>query len=145
MSDHDGGPSLPMQQAAAILQGKKKFFIGRAGKYDEQAAQQELEALISQNGVVTFGWTFCPFARRAKELLAELGADFKAVELNELPQGPALRAELIKVCLRTQVVPCAINLVPRLTNFELEVALAEDQPHISAQCFHQWCFIWGPQ
>ena len=99
MSDHDIGPSLPVQQAAAPSQGKKKFFISRAGNYDQQAAQQELEALISQHGVVTFGWTFCPFARRAKELLAELGADFKAVELNELPQGPALRAELIKVCL----------------------------------------------
>lgn len=99
MSEHGIGPCLPRQQAAALLQGKKRFFIGRAGNYDEQAAQQELEALISQHSVVTFGWTFCPFARRAKELLAELGADFEAVELNQLSQGPALRAELIKVCL----------------------------------------------
>eukprot|EP00891_Asterochloris_glomerata_P006951 jgi/Astpho2/6951/Aster-01813 len=92
-----------------LHEGKKRFFIGRAGNYDEQAAQQELEALISQHSVVTFGWTFCPFARRAKELLAELGADFEAVELNQLSQGPALRAELIKKTNRTSVPNVFIN------------------------------------
>ena len=134
-----------MQQAAALLQGKKKFFIGRAGNYDQQAAQQELEALISEHGVVTFGWTFCPFARRAKELLAELGADFEAVELNQLPQGPALRAELIKVCPHPQLVPCAINDSSIHHKLQLEGPTAEDQSNISPQCVHRRGLIWRPQ
>ena len=36
----------------------------------------------------------CPFAKRAKGLLRELGADFKAVEMDQMTDGKAIKAEL---------------------------------------------------
>ena len=138
MSEHDTESRLRVQQAAALLQGKKKFCISRAGKYDEHGAQQELEALISQHGMVTFSWTFCPFAR-GQGAAGGAGSrlqSFSFRELNELPQGPALRAERIKVCLCTQVVPCAIN-GSSLTSFSWRLQL-QTTDCTSDECFHQW-------
>ncbi|KAK9829694.1 hypothetical protein WJX72_007403 [[Myrmecia] bisecta] len=83
--------------------GKKKFFIARAGEYDEAAVRAKVESLISSNPVVVFSWTFCPFAQKAKGLLSQLGAQYAAVELDKVPDGKALRAELIKMTNRTSV------------------------------------------
>ncbi len=47
--------------------------------------------------VAVFSWTFCPFARKAKQLLTDLGADFTAIELDQREDGKAIRAELAKV------------------------------------------------
>ena len=41
-----------------------------------------------------FSWTGCTFCKRAKGLLNELGADFTAVEMDERPDGMAIKAEL---------------------------------------------------
>lgn len=47
--------------------------------------------------VVVFSWTGCPFCKKAKALLTDLGADFTAVELDLMgKEGSALRAELGK-------------------------------------------------
>lgn len=41
----------------------------------------------------------CPFCKNAKGLLADVGADFTALELDTLGQeGKAIRAELAEVC-----------------------------------------------
>ena len=50
--------------------------------------------------VVVFSWTGCPFCKKAKALLTDLGADFTAVELDLMgKEGSALRAELGKARL----------------------------------------------
>ena len=41
-----------------------------------------------------FSWTGCTFCQRAKALLTDLGADFTAVEMDERPDGMAIKAEL---------------------------------------------------
>lgn len=51
--------------------------------------------------VVVFSWRTCPFCVNAKKLLTEMGADFKAVELDQsTSEGKAIRAELGQVCFR---------------------------------------------
>ena len=39
----------------------------------------------------------CPFCVKAKAALKSMNADFLAVELDQMPEGSALRAELAKV------------------------------------------------
>ncbi len=39
----------------------------------------------------------CPFCVKAKAALKSMNADFVAVELDQMPEGSALRAELAKV------------------------------------------------
>lgn len=115
-----------------INEGKKRFTIGLAGQYDTESTKKFIEQSISNNKVlrlqccfcsslfpwpggmhnlmmllmqvVVFSWTVCPFARKAKQLLTDLGADFTAVELNQREDGKAIRAELAKV------VPWSISL-----------------------------------
>lgn len=64
------------------------------------------EVICLKMQVTVFSWTFCPFAKKAKQLLTEVGADFKAVELDQLPDGKALKAEL------GMVRPCAVVVGP---------------------------------
>ena len=48
--------------------------------------------------VVVFSWTACPFCKKAKALLRDLGTDFTAVELDQMgSEGSALRCELARV------------------------------------------------
>jgi hypothetical protein len=43
-------------------------------------------------------WSGCPFCKKAKALLSELGAQYTALELDTMgAEGKALRAELAKV------------------------------------------------
>jgi glutaredoxin 3 len=48
-------------------------------------------------------WQNCPFCKKAKALLDSLGARYTAVELDTLPDGKALRAELARMTDRTSV------------------------------------------
>lgn len=44
--------------------------------------------------VMVFSWSVCPFAQRAQRILRESGAKFEAIELDKVPDGKALKAEL---------------------------------------------------
>ena len=48
--------------------------------------------------VVVFSWSRCPFCVKAKSALKSMDANFVAVELDQMPEGAAMRAELAKVC-----------------------------------------------
>ena len=48
--------------------------------------------------VVVFSWSRCPFCVKAKSALKSMNANFVAVELDQMPEGAAMRAELAKVC-----------------------------------------------
>jgi glutaredoxin len=48
--------------------------------------------------VMVFSWSGCPFCKNAKALLADVGADFTALELDTIGQeGKQIRAELAAV------------------------------------------------
>ena len=57
--------------------------------------------------VVVFSWSQCPFCVKAKSALKSMNANFVAVELDQMPEGAAMRAELAKVCTvaRTRLCP----------------------------------------
>lgn len=86
-----------------LNEGKKRFFQRLAGDYDPAAIQAKIDNLTKQHPVVVFSWTFCPFAKRAKGLLTEVGAQYTAVELDQLPDGKAIKAELGVLTNRTSV------------------------------------------
>lgn len=87
-----------------LNQGKKALAKAQAGDYDAAATRAKIEQYIKDNKVMVFSWSGCPFCKNAKALLSDVGADFKALELDTLGQeGKAIRAELAEMTDRTSV------------------------------------------
>lgn len=87
-----------------LNEGKKALAIAQAGQYDEAAVRAKVEGLISASKVAVFSWSGCPFCKKAKALLQEVGAEFTAIELDTMgAEGKAMRAELAKMTGRTSV------------------------------------------
>lgn len=86
-----------------LNEGKKQFTINQAGSYDEAAVKSKVEKLIADNQVMVFSWSGCPFCKKAKAALSEMGAQYTALELDTIPDGKAIRAELTKMTNRTSV------------------------------------------
>ena len=61
-----------------------------------------LDGLLAEPCIV-FAMTTCGYCMRTRDLLEELGAEYTAVELDQIPQGGALRAELATRTGRTSV------------------------------------------
>ena len=93
--------------AAAALKGeaaKGAVVAVLAGDYDVAAVSARLDALIASSPVVVFSQTSCPYCKKAKALLAEVGARPTVVELDALgAEGHAMRVELGKRTGRTSV------------------------------------------
>lgn len=86
-----------------LNEGKKRFFRMLAGSYDEAAVNKKIQDLVTDNKVVVFSWSVCPFAQRAQRVLREAGAKFVAIELDQVPDGKAIKAELGFLTGRTSV------------------------------------------
>ena len=109
---------------------KKMMAVAQAGAYDEAAVKAKVDSLVADNPVrwtatrrspstgphlpellppllhpqvVVFSWSGCPFCKKAKALLDGTGARYLAVELDEMDDGNAIRAELAKMTDRTSV------------------------------------------
>ncbi|GAA5999796.1 hypothetical protein JCM10207_005914 [Rhodosporidiobolus poonsookiae] len=54
---------------------------------NNMSAKSAVEAAIEKGTVVVFSKSYCPYCRRAKQLLSDLGADFDAYELDEMDEG----------------------------------------------------------
>ncbi|EPS66621.1 glutaredoxin [Genlisea aurea] len=50
--------------------------------------------IVDSNAVVVFSKSYCPFCSKVKKLLAELGASFRAVELDVEGDGSEIQAAL---------------------------------------------------
>lgn len=57
-------------------------------------ALPKAKELVSSNSVVVFSKTFCPYCVSVKQLLQQIGASFKAVELDTESDGVAIQAAL---------------------------------------------------
>lgn len=88
---------------AFFAEGKQRFFEMLAGSYDAPAVNAFIDEQIAKNGVVVFSWTTCPFCVKAKAALSAEGAKFAAIEIDTLPDGKAIKAELAKRTGRTSV------------------------------------------
>ncbi|XP_062222746.1 glutaredoxin-like isoform X2 [Phragmites australis] len=57
-------------------------------------ALEKAKEIVASSPVVVFSKTYCPFCTRVKQLLAQLGASYKAVELDVESDGSELQTAL---------------------------------------------------
>ncbi|KAJ8604696.1 hypothetical protein CTAYLR_006558 [Chrysophaeum taylorii] len=74
-----------------------------AGDYDEAAIDLRIDAFVASAPVAMFSFTGCPFCRKAKDKLDEIGAAYEVLELDLDPEGPAIRSRLGRRTGRTSV------------------------------------------
>lgn len=48
------------------------------------AAKTKAQTIINENGVVVFSKSYCPYCNASKQLLKQLGANFTALELDQI-------------------------------------------------------------
>lgn len=81
------------------------------GEYDSEALNGQINAYIKQNKVISFSWENCPFCRKANAKLAELlePSQYMILQIDQMPQGKAIRYELSQKTGRTSVPQIWIN------------------------------------
>lgn len=57
-------------------------------------AMEKAKQIVSSNTVVVFSKSYCPYCVDVKKLLSELGAAFKAIELDTESDGSEIQAAL---------------------------------------------------
>ena len=73
-----------------LAQGKAALAKAQAGDYDAVAVKAELERTIASGGVVVYSWSGCPFCKKAKALLDDIGAKYDVSAAS--PQAPGRRS-----------------------------------------------------
>jgi len=86
-----------------VSRAKQWLYSRLAGDYDVKAIQEEMLRFESSSSLAMYSFTTCPFCIKAKNILDSAGAKYKVLELNTLPQGKAIQAELAKRTGRTSV------------------------------------------
>jgi len=86
-----------------LKEGKVGLVKSLAGDYDSAAVRSKIDNLVSENNVLMFSFTTCPFCIKAKATLDEKGAKYTVVELDQVPDGKAIRAEMGDMLGRTSV------------------------------------------
>ncbi|KAG0378898.1 hypothetical protein BGX24_002453 [Mortierella sp. AD032] len=57
----------------------------------------EVDAIIADNAIVVFSKSYCPYCTKAKNLLAQLGANAYIIELDNVDNGAAIQAYLAEL------------------------------------------------
>lgn len=96
-------------QNSPLAEGKKALAKFQAGNYDVEATRAMMDKYIQDNPVMVFSFSTCPFCVKAKKILDETGAKYEAIELDQLPEGYAIRAELAEKTGRTSMPNIWIN------------------------------------
>lgn len=65
-----------------------------ASKQELDAALKKAKELASSAPVVVFSKTYCGYCNRVKQLLTQVGATYKVVELDEISDGSQLQSAL---------------------------------------------------
>ncbi|KAI9138007.1 thioredoxin-like protein [Paraphysoderma sedebokerense] len=56
-----------------------------------------VNALIKENFVIVFSKSYCPYCTRAKQILQQLGKQFKVIELDNEGNGAAIQSYLAQL------------------------------------------------
>ncbi|CAL3972022.1 hypothetical protein PZA11_005247 [Diplocarpon coronariae] len=67
------------------------------------AAKTKAQSIIDENGVAVFSKSYCPYCKATKALLTELGANYYAIELDQVDDGSAIQAALKEINGQTSV------------------------------------------
>mmetsp|Transcript_29371 Transcript_29371/g.62499 ORF Transcript_29371/g.62499 Transcript_29371/m.62499 type:complete len:243 (+) Transcript_29371:57-785(+) len=90
---------LPMPDAACpdcrIGEAPPGQAFARGGQSAAVTAERKVQNLISQNRVMVFSKTTCPFCAKAKAALAAESVDFQVLELDQLPPAEALAIQRV--------------------------------------------------
>ncbi|KAL2630090.1 hypothetical protein R1flu_014776 [Riccia fluitans] len=76
--------------------GKKIVFTWPSLKEQNSVkmALAKAKELVADNSVIVFSKTYCPYCTKVKKLLTDLGAKFKAVELDKESDGSEIQTAL---------------------------------------------------
>ncbi|GAP87554.2 hypothetical protein SAMD00023353_0900140 [Rosellinia necatrix] len=61
------------------------------------AAKAKAQKIIDENAVAVFSKSYCPYCNASKELLASMGANFYAIELDKVDDGAAIQSALAEI------------------------------------------------
>ncbi|KFK28026.1 hypothetical protein AALP_AA8G462100 [Arabis alpina] len=59
-----------------------------------ETAMNRAKEIVSSYPVVVFSKTYCPYCKKVKQLLTQLGASFEVLELNEMSDGGEIQSAL---------------------------------------------------
>ena len=68
--------------------------MAKKNKHAKNEPEQFVKSKILEHPVVLFSKKHCPFCRKAKDLLYEVGASYYSVELDALESGPEIQQGL---------------------------------------------------
>eukprot|EP00667_Euglena_gracilis_P018564 EG_transcript_19735 len=92
------------ESAVGFLAKAKMWLTSQmAGEYDVKAIEAEMKQFEASSPAVMYSFTTCPFCLKTKSVLDSVGAKYSVMELDRLPQGRAIQAELAKRTGRTSV------------------------------------------
>ncbi|KAI8080857.1 glutaredoxin [Gilbertella persicaria] len=74
-----------------------------------QGIRDLVKKAISDNQVMIFSKSYCPFCIGAKDLFDDIHVDYKAIELNDHKDGEAIQATLAELTKQTTVPNIFIN------------------------------------
>ncbi|KAL3419585.1 glutaredoxin [Phlyctema vagabunda] len=61
------------------------------------AAKTKAQKIIDENAVAVFSKSYCPYCNQTKALLNKLGANYYAIELDQVDDGAAIQAALKEI------------------------------------------------
>ncbi|XP_023542540.1 glutaredoxin [Cucurbita pepo subsp. pepo] len=79
------------------------FSSNKFSKEEQNQSLNEAKKIISSNPVVVFSKTYCGYCSRVKELLTQLGASHKVIELDQKSDGDAIQSALAEWTGQTSV------------------------------------------
>jgi glutaredoxin 3 len=84
----------------------EKFGLG--GAKDESVNicyETTVQNMIDKNKVMVFSKDYCPYCKKAKDLLSEMDIQYEVVELDLIPDGDKMQ-DALKVISNQRTVPC---------------------------------------
>ncbi|KAL1986277.1 hypothetical protein VTN96DRAFT_6645 [Rasamsonia emersonii] len=73
------------------------------------AAKVKAQNIINENPVVVFSKSYCPYCKATKATLSGLGAQYYALELDQIDDGPAIQDALEELTSQRSVPNIFIN------------------------------------
>ncbi|CAO3645581.1 unnamed protein product [Mucor hiemalis] len=74
-----------------------------------QGIRDLVKKTISENKVILFSKSYCPYCIRAKDLFDDINVDYKALELNDHKDGEAIQQVLAELTKQKTVPNLFIN------------------------------------
>ncbi|KAK0619434.1 putative glutaredoxin [Immersiella caudata] len=88
------------------------------------SAQQKVQQLINDNGVVVFSKSYCPYCNNTKRLLDSYGAKYAHYELNQEEDGSDVQEALLNITGQRTVPNIFINRQHIGGNSDFEAVIA---------------------